>query len=74
MDSHTSKYAISCFTIAFQATNRSIRMSDGRKSWGEVFFLIRDWERETEDLRLALETEVALDIDPASWFILGGSR
>jgi len=35
--------------------------------------LIRDWERETDDLRLALETEVALDIDAVSWFIVGGS-
>jgi hypothetical protein len=57
---------MSCFTIAFQAINRSIRMSDGRKSCGEVFFLMRDWERETVDLRLALETEVALDIDAVS--------
>lgn len=36
---------MSCFTIAFQPTKRSIRTSDGRRSFGAIFFLINDWLR-----------------------------
>jgi hypothetical protein len=63
----TSKYATSCFTMAFQATNCSIRTSEGRRSCGVIFFLMRDWERDmVEPCLLAREIEVALDIEAAS--------
>lgn len=38
---------MSILTICFQAVKRSMRMSEGLSSWGVVFFLMRDWERDT---------------------------
>lgn len=64
---------MSCLTILFQATKRSIRMSDGFKSCGAIFFFIRDWLRETEEpCLLALDIEVAREREAAvSWFMVG---
>jgi hypothetical protein len=60
--------------MAFQATKRSIRTSEGRRSCGAMFFLIRDCERDTEDLRLALDMDVAREMDWLSWFIVVRGR
>ena len=54
--------------MAFQAMKRSIRTSEGRRSCGAMFFLMRDWERDmVEPCLLAREIDVALDIDAASF-------
>ena len=45
-DAHTS-----CLTIAFQATNRSMIMSLGRRSWLSMFFLMRVCARDMVDRR-----------------------
>lgn len=51
---------MSCFVMAFQARNRSMRMSLGLSSWGAVFFLINDWFLEAV---VRLVTEVAREIE-----------
>lgn len=64
----TSKYAMSCFTIAFQATKRSMSTSDGLRSCGAMFFLMRDWFLEmVEPCLLALEMDVARETEPVSF-------
>jgi hypothetical protein len=63
---HTSKYAMSCLTIAFHAVKRSMRTSLGRRSLGAVLFAIRLWRRLTDVARLAREVDVAREIDAAS--------
>ena len=56
--------------MAFHATKRSIRTSEGRRSCGAMFFLMRDWERDiVEPCLLAREIDVALDIDAASFIL-----
>jgi hypothetical protein len=56
--------------MAFHAMKRSIRTSEGRRSCGAMFFLMRDWERDmVEPCLLAREIEVALDIDAASFIL-----
>ena len=44
---------MSCFTIAFQATKRSVRTSAGFRSCSPIFLFIRDW------LRLARKCRVS---------------
>ena len=62
---------MSCFTITFHAVKRSMRMSDGRKSFGAMFFRMRDCWRETAEpaLLLPLEMEVALERDWPSFIM-----
>jgi hypothetical protein len=56
--------------MAFHATNRSIRTSDGLRSCGATFFLMSDWFLETEEpCLLALEMDVARETEVASWFM-----
>ena len=56
--------------MTFHAVKRSMSISEGRKSWGAMFFLIRDCCLETEDLLLARETDVARESEIES-FMLG---
>lgn len=56
--------------MIFHAVKRSIRMSEGRKSWGAIFFLIKDCCLETEDLLLARETDVAREMETESFMSL----
>lgn len=68
MSATPSKYAMSCFTMAFHATNRSMRRSDGRRSCGATFFLISDCALErVEGVFEMRDTDVARETDAASW-------
>lgn len=70
----TSKYTMSCFTIFFHPTKRSMRMSDGRRSLGAIFFLMSDWLRLiVELLWLAWEIEVTRESDAPSFCIVMSS-
>jgi len=53
---------MSCLTIAFHATKRSMSKSEGLRSFGAVFFLIRVLLRESAD---AAFTEVLREIEVA---------
>lgn len=56
--------------MAFHATKRSIKISEGRKSCGAMFFLINDCERESvEPCLLALDNDVAREIETVSLFM-----
>ena len=59
--------------MTFHAVKRSIRISEGRKSWGAMFFLIKDCCRETEVLLLARETDVAREIETESFIMMSRS-
>lgn len=69
---------MSCFTIIFQAMNRSMRISDGLRSLGAMFFLMRDCCLDTTEpcLLLARETEVAREreMESCTLFMLPSSR
>ena len=65
--------------MTFHAVKRSMRMSEGRRSVGCMFFLMRDWLRETVELcLLALlagrEREVARDMETVSFMLVLGRR
>lgn len=62
----TSKYAMSCFTIIFHAENRSMRMSEGRRSCGAMFFLMRLCCLDTVEPCRLLARDVARDIETES--------
>jgi hypothetical protein len=64
--SRTSKYATSCLTMAFHATKRSMRTSDGRRSLPCVLFWIKLRLRLTPVAPLRRETEVAREMDAVS--------
>lgn len=74
MSAIPSKYAMSCLTTAFHAVKRSMRMSEGRRSCGAMFFWMSDWLREmVEPCLLALlagrEMEAARDMDTVSFMV-----
>lgn len=58
--------------MTFHAVKRSMRMSDGRKSLGAMFFLMRDCWRETAEpaLLLPLEMDVARESDMLSFMVV----
>jgi hypothetical protein len=65
-----SKYAMSCFTITFHVTKRSMRTSEGLSSCRAVFFLIKDWPLDMPELcLLPLERDVARETEP-SWVVM----
>jgi hypothetical protein len=71
----TSKYAMSCLTIAFHATKRSMSTSDGRRSLAAVLLSMSERRRLTDVARLARETDVAREMDAESLYAgLVGAR
>lgn len=52
--------------MIFQAENRSMRMSDGRRSCGAIFFLIKLCCLDTDEPCLLLARDVARDMETES--------
>lgn len=61
--------------MTFHAVKRSMRMSEGRRSLGAMFFLMRDCWRETAEpaLLLPLEMEVARERETPSFMAVSSS-
>lgn len=54
--------------MTFQAMKRSMRTSEGFRSWGAIFFLMSDWFLETvEPCLLAREMDVAREREALSF-------